>query len=77
MMVQTHLAEAVNALDREALKEKFLDQDEFIVVENFLPQPALEAILEDLERLRPSIHRNFIPNPFAGSRTGWTCYPFF
>ena len=61
MTIQAQLTVAVDTLDQEELKKRFLDQDEFIFIENFLPSLALEAILKDLERLRPSIHRNFIP----------------
>ena len=66
MTIQAQLMVAVNALDQEELKKRFLRQDEFIFIENFLPSLALEAILKDLDRLRSSIHRNFIPKHKKG-----------
>ena len=66
MNVQAELAAAVGALDRDALKFQFQDQDELIVLDNFLPQPLLDCILAEWNQLRPAIHRNFIPNHKKG-----------
>tara|TARA_B100000686_G_C16796902_1_gene983054 strand:- start:415 stop:1143 length:729 start_codon:yes stop_codon:yes gene_type:complete len=66
MTAQKLLSQTVSALDREALKKEFLNNDEFVIIRNFLSESLLEAFLEDLECLRPSIYRNFIPNHKKG-----------
>ena len=66
MNVQAELTTAVDALDRDALKFQFQDQDELIILDNFLPQLLLDCILTELDQLRPSIHRNFIPRHKKG-----------
>ena len=66
MTLQLQIVKEINAIDLAMFKKKFLDQDEFIVIENLLTKFSLDAILEDLERLRPAIHRNFIPNHKKG-----------
>lgn len=55
------LTDAVAALDVPALTQCFRNQDEFIVVEGFLPQPLLDACLSALDTLAPAINRNYIP----------------
>lgn len=52
---------ALAALDLDALKHTYLMQDEFLVVERFLPAPVLDGLLETLSALRPIVHRNHIP----------------
>ena len=66
MTLQVKIVKEINSIDLAMLKKKFLDQDEFIVIENLLTKFSLDAILEDLECLRPAIHRNFIPNHKKG-----------
>lgn len=53
-------------LDRAQLHRQYLDQDEFVVVERFLPAEIVQRWEAQLERLKPSIHRNFIPKHKKG-----------
>ena len=66
LQVHTQFAKTLEAVDQAEIKKQFLDHEEFIVIENFLTDPIIDLMLEDLERLRPSIHRNFIPNHKKG-----------
>ena len=64
--VHTQLTKMLEVLDHAAIKKKFLDHGEFIVINDFLAGSMIDLILEDIERLRPSIHRNYIPNHKKG-----------
>jgi hypothetical protein len=59
--VREELTARVAALNRDELRRKFLDQDEFLMLENFLPASILEKVLADLPTLAPHIHRNYVP----------------
>ena len=52
--------------DAAALRKTYLDQDEFLVVNDFLPREIMEQWDEQLETLKPHIHRNFIPKHKKG-----------
>lgn len=70
MTVQSALRAAIEALDRNALKSKFLDQEEFLWIEDFLPPDILHKIQADLPGLRPAIHRNYVPTYKKGGSIG-------
>jgi len=60
------LAEPTTSLDVGAMQDTYRDQDEFVVLERYLPQPLLERWQQELEQLKPRIHRNFIPKHKKG-----------
>jgi alkylated DNA repair dioxygenase AlkB len=60
-----------SGLDAAALRKTYLEQDEFLVLENFLPQEIMEQWDEQLEALKPHIHRNFIPKHKKGGSVGY------
>jgi hypothetical protein len=66
MDLQTELVEAIASLDRQALKAQFQAQNEFLVVENFLPLGILSEFLSYLPILEPAVHRNYIPGHKKG-----------
>ena len=66
MSAREELTTRLEILDRDELKAKFLDQDEFLMIENFLPASILEKILADLPTLESHIHRNYIPTHKKG-----------
>lgn len=61
-ILKTKIASA----DIDRLRTQFLAQDEAIVVENFLPQPILDALLARLPALSPAVNRNYIPGHKKG-----------
>ena len=61
MHLQSELHNALIALDREKLKAEFNSQNEFLVVENFLPESVLGALVSSLPSLESKVHRNYIP----------------
>jgi hypothetical protein len=61
------LQQRVASLNFDQLKAKFIEQDEFIVVENFLePDLVKELLLPKVMALKPQIHRNYVPFKKAG-----------
>lgn len=60
------LSEHLRTLDVPALRRQFLDQDEALVVENFLPATVAEALVSALPRVRPSVNRNYLPGHKKG-----------
>jgi hypothetical protein len=55
----------------DELRRRYREQDEFLVVEDFLPGGLREAWERDLEALKPHIHRNFIPRHKKGGSVGY------
>ena len=68
--IELALTAAIEALDSPKLKADFLDQNEFFVIENFLPAPVLRTVLNDLPHLLSCIHRNYIPTYKKGGSVG-------
>ncbi|MCD6050629.1 MAG: putative 2-oxoglutarate-Fe(II) oxygenase superfamily, partial [Verrucomicrobia bacterium] len=57
--------------DLAKLRQAYLAQDEFVVVENFLPPEALTMWDQQLEPLKPLIHRNYIPKHKKGGSVSY------
>jgi hypothetical protein len=57
--------------DAATHREEYLNQGEFLHLENFLPAHMLELWLEELQALKPQIHRNFIPKHKKGGSVGY------
>lgn len=65
------IAEKAARQDVAALRKTYLDQDEFLVLEDFLPREVMEQWDEELEALKPHIHRNFIPKHKKGGSVAY------
>lgn len=56
------VARAIAALDFERVRREYWEQNEFIFLERFLPPGVVaERLLPHLPRLRPHVHRTYIP----------------
>ena len=69
--IEQAIAKRAAELDAAALHKTYLDQDEFIVVDNFLSPEIMGQWDEQLEALKPHIHRNFIPKHKKGGSVGY------
>lgn len=69
--IETVISKKASQLDVAALHKAYFDQDEFLVVENFLPAEIMGPWGEQLEALKPHIHRNFIPKHKKGGSVGY------
>ncbi|NEP11540.1 MAG: 2OG-Fe(II) oxygenase [Symploca sp. SIO1A3] len=66
MDLEIELLKTIAAFDKEKLKAKFQSQNEFIVVEKFLPTSILDEFLLTLPSLQPTVNRNYIPKHKKG-----------
>ncbi|MEH2230496.1 MAG: 2OG-Fe(II) oxygenase [Nostoc sp.] len=66
MELQTEIDKAIAAVDYQKLQAEFQAQNEFLVVENFVPNSIIEKFLALLPALQPAINRNYIPNHKKG-----------
>jgi len=57
---------AVERLDAARLAQEYWEQDEFLFIERFLPPSAVGPLLDDVRRLEPELHRNYIPRHKKG-----------
>ncbi|OGL16286.1 MAG: 2OG-Fe(II) oxygenase [Candidatus Rokubacteria bacterium RIFCSPLOWO2_12_FULL_71_19] len=53
-------------MDVAALEREYWEQDEFLFIPEALPPEAVGRLLEDVERLEPGLHRNYIPRHKKG-----------
>lgn len=60
------LTERIRALDLEAMRTRFREQDEALVIEDFLPPAVLQCLLEALPAVNGHVHRNYIPGHKKG-----------
>lgn len=68
--LDAEMRRALTALDHEALRRLFIEQGEFLLVEDLLPPTILTGVLEHLPDLEPLIHRNFVPRVKKGGSVG-------
>ena len=54
--------QAVAVLNVEGVRREYWNQNECVYLERFLPPSLVESVLiPEVERLRPAVHRAFIP----------------
>jgi hypothetical protein len=64
--VADEVTRALGAHDVQAVRARYREQDEFIVLERFLPPDLVARLLAEVERVRPAVHRNYIPRHKQG-----------
>lgn len=69
--VDQMIGEAATKLDLSAVRQRYNDQEEFIVLENFIPQEIIREWERELDELKPHIHRNFIPRHKKGGSVAY------
>ena len=69
--VMDEVARALAALDVEGTRKTYWDQNEFIVLERWLPAALVERMVAEVERVRPAIHRNYIPRHKKGGSVSY------
>src|SRR6266508_6846908 len=67
MSLSQEVPRAIQALDFERTHRLYWDQNECVFLERFLPREVVDHLLiSEVERLRPDIHRNYIPRHKKG-----------
>jgi hypothetical protein len=64
--VNGEMARALEGLDVAAVREQYWRQDEFVHLERFLPPSVVGPLVAEADRVRPEIHRNYIPRHKKG-----------
>jgi hypothetical protein len=63
---EQQIASAVAALDMDAVRATWERQNQFIALERWLPPSLIASMLAEVERVRPAVHRNYIPRHKKG-----------
>jgi len=66
------ISQARGRQDLAQHRRAYLDQDEFVVIENFIPAEVMQEWERQFERVKPHIHRNFIPKHKKGGSVAYS-----
>lgn len=69
--VARDIADALARLDIEALTRTYREQNEFICLERWVPAPIVARMVAEVERVRPAVHRNYIPRHKKGGSVSY------
>lgn len=64
--VDTTVMQTAAGLDLDNLARLYREQNEFLVLQDFLPRALVAKLLSEVEAVRPSVHRNYIPRHKKG-----------
>jgi hypothetical protein len=70
-VVAGEIARALAGLDLEAVKKTYWEQNEFLCLERWLPASIVERMVAEVERVRPAVHRNYIPRHKKGGSVSY------
>ena len=65
------ISDSLKEADEASLREKYSEQDEFVIVEEFLPSEVLSRWDLELEKLKPNVHRNYLPGHKKGGSVAY------
>ena len=60
------VAQALAGVSVDDVRRRYWEQNEFIYLERWLPAPLVERMVAEVNRVRPSINRNYIPRHKKG-----------
>jgi hypothetical protein len=64
--VEAQLVRTLGGLDVEVMRAEYWRQNEFVYRERCLPASLVEGLVAEVERVRPQLHRNYIPRHKKG-----------
>ena len=70
-VVADEIERALARLDLGALKKTYWEQNEFIHLERWLPASIVERMVAEVDRVRPGVHRNYIPRHKKGGSVSY------
>src|SRR5437762_2889070 len=62
---------ALAHLDIAAVKRTYWEQNEFFDLERWVPASIIERMVAEVERVRPAVHRNYIPRHKKGGSVSY------
>ena len=69
--VTAEVERALAGLDVAAVKKTYWEQNEFIHLDRWLPASVIDPIVAEVERVRPAVHRNYIPRHKKGGSVSY------
>jgi hypothetical protein len=69
--VEAEIARALGGLDVAAVRDAYRRQNEFVVLERWLPAALTGRFVDEVDRVRPAIHRNYIPRHKKGGSVSY------
>jgi hypothetical protein len=69
--VDDAVAAAVRRLDGDDLRERYLEQGEFLAIEHFLTKADVRRLSDELDRVRPMVHRSHVPRRKKSGSIGY------
>ncbi|MEM7467042.1 MAG: 2OG-Fe(II) oxygenase [Pseudomonadota bacterium] len=60
------LEQKLSSINGQAIRDTFVGDNEFLAIENFLPEDLTEKLIAELNKLEHVVHRNFIPKHKKG-----------
>jgi hypothetical protein len=60
------VAQALAGVSVDDVRRRYWEQNEFVYLERWLPAPLVERMVTEVNRVRPSINRNYIPRHKKG-----------
>ncbi|MGH7390596.1 MAG: HalD/BesD family halogenase [Candidatus Rokuibacteriota bacterium] len=69
--VEEEIVRTLGAVDVGAVREAYRGQNEFVVLERWLPPSLIGRFVAEVERARPAIHRNYIPRHKKGGSVSY------
>ena len=70
-VVADEVERALGGLDFDEVKKTYWNQNEFIHLERWLPAAIVERMVAEVERVRPAVHRNYIPRHKKGGSVSY------
>ena len=65
------ISDSLKETDEASLRAKYSEQDEFVIVDEFLPLEVLSRWELELARLKPHVHRNYLPGHKKGGSVAY------
>jgi alkylated DNA repair dioxygenase AlkB len=65
------ISDSLKQVDEANLRRKYFEQDEFVIVDEFLPPEVLGQWQVELEPLKPHVHRNYLPGHKKGGSVAY------
>jgi alkylated DNA repair dioxygenase AlkB len=65
------ISDSFKQTDEANLRRKYSEQDEFVIVDEFLPPEVLSRCRTELETLKPHVHRNYLPGHKKGGSVAY------
>ena len=70
-LVAREVERALAGLDVATVKKTYWEQNEFVHLDRWLPASIVDPIVAEVERVRPTVHRNYIPRHKKGGSVSY------